>query len=121
MEITVKTTGGVSVAVVRDGGLLLRDAGSALDLLGTVKYESGCDRVALRKESVTEDFFILSTGVAGEILQKFVNYHAKLAIIGDFSKYTSKPLRDFMYESNRGRDIFFVPTEAEALQMLGRA
>ena len=32
----------------------------------------------------------------------------KLAIIGDFSGYTSKPLRDFIYESNNGNQVFFV-------------
>ena len=43
----------------------------------------------------------------------------KLAIIGDFSKYKSKSLRDFIYECNSGRDIFFVENESEALKLLG--
>ena len=34
---------------------------------------------------------------------------------GDFTKYTSKPLKDFIYESNKGKDIFFVPTKEEAI------
>ncbi len=44
--------------------------------------------------------------VEGEILQKFVTYKAKLAIAGDFSVYTSKSLKDFIYESNNGNHIF---------------
>ena len=44
--------------------------------------------------------------MAGEILQKFINYHVKIAIYGDYSVYTSKPLRDFIYESNHGKDVF---------------
>jgi hypothetical protein len=68
---------------------------------------------------ISDGFFILSSGVAGEILQKFINYHIKFAVYGDFSKYTSKPLRDFIYESNQGRDIFFVPTEEDAVEKLG--
>ena len=67
-----------------------------------------------------EDFFILSTGLAGDILQKYVNYGGRIAIYGDFSHYTSKPLKDFIYESNRGKDVFFVKTEAEAIDMLIR-
>ena len=43
----------------------------------------------------------------GEVLQKFVNYQTKVAIYGDYTKYTSKPLKDFMYESNKGNNIFF--------------
>ena len=37
--------------------------------------------------------------IAGDILQKFVNYGIKFAIFGDFTGYTSKPLKDFIYES----------------------
>ena len=45
----------------------------------------------------------------------------KLAIVGDFSGYTSKPLRDFIYESNNGSHVFFVATVEEALEKLSRA
>lgn len=63
---------------------------------------------------------MLSTGMAGEILQKFVTYGIKLAIIGDYSMYTSKPLRDFIYESNKGDHMFFTATEDEAIAKLSR-
>lgn len=108
-----------TVAVVESDELLITDVQSALDLMATVKYEADCSRIAIYKESIIEDFFILSTCVAGEILQKFINYGVKFAIIGDFSHYTSKPLKDFMYESNHGKDIFFVPDEAAAVERLG--
>ena len=75
---------------------------------------------AINKKAITEDFFILSTGIAGEILQKFINYQIRFAIIGDYSKYTSKPLKDFIYESNNGKDIFFVANEDEAIKMLSK-
>ena len=74
--------------------------------------------IAIDKRVLGEDFFILSTGVAGEILQKFINYHVKMAIYGDYSRYTSKPLHDFIYESNQGKDFFFVSTKEEAVQRL---
>lgn len=45
----------------------------------------------------------------------------KLAIVGDFSGYTSKSLRDFIHESNNGRDIFFASSEEEAVRMLTEA
>ena len=87
----------------------------------TVKYETGAERIALDKKLVCEDFFILSTGVAGEVLQKYINYHVKLAVYGDYSRYTSKPLHDFLYESNQGKDFFFVDTKEEALRRLAEA
>lgn len=86
----------------------------------SVKYETNCNKIALNKEAITEDFFILSSGMAGEILQKFITYKTKFAIIGDFSNYTSKPLKDFIYESNQGKDIFWVENEEEAIKMLSK-
>jgi hypothetical protein len=41
-----------------------------------------------------------------------------LAIIGDYSKYTSKNLQDFIRESNKGNRIFFVNDFEEALKKL---
>ncbi len=67
---------------------------------------------------VHNDFFILSTGIAGEILQKHINYGGCIAIYGDFSSYTSKSLKDFMYESNKGTKVFFVRTKDEAINNL---
>ena len=72
----------------------------------------------MNKEAIVEDFFILSKGLAGEVLQKFINYQIKFAIYGDYSKYTSKPLKDFIYESNKGKDIFFMESKEEAIKML---
>lgn len=119
MEFTKIEANGQTIAVVtHDGGKLLTDVQSALDLIVSAKYNAGTDRIALAKELVSEKFFILSTGVAGEILQKFVNYRAKLALYGDYTRYTSKPLKDFIYESNNGHDVFFVPTLEQAVEKL---
>lgn len=53
-------------------------------------------------------------------MQKYINYHGRIAVYGDYSRYTSKPLKDFIYESNQGKDIFFVATLEEAIDMLTR-
>lgn len=121
MNIETITENGIDIAVISSDSRVITDTQSALDLLMSVKYETGAERIVLPKELVCEEFFILSTGIAGEILQKFVNYHVKAAIYGDYSHYTSKPLKDFIYESNQGRDIFFTATREEALQKLARA
>lgn len=108
----------VTVVTVESAVPLMMDAQTALDVLMDAKYNYGCSRLAVQKEALPEDFFILSTGLAGEILQKFINYGAKIAIYGDFSRNTSKPLRDFIYESNHGKDIFFVSSHGEAVKRL---
>ena len=108
------------IAVIKSNERIIKDVQSAIDFIMTVKYETGCNKIALNKDAIVEDFFILSKGLAGEILQKFVNYQTKFAIYGDYSKYTSKPLKDFIYESNNGKDIFFAKDENEAIEMLSR-
>lgn len=107
-----------NIAVVNSNEQIITDVQSALDLIMTVKYETGCTNLAINKTAITEDFFVLSTCLAGEILQKFINYGVRFAIYGDFSKYTSKPLKDFMYESNRGKDIYFQPNVSRAIDKL---
>ncbi|NMI02367.1 DUF4180 domain-containing protein [Paenibacillus sp. SZ31] len=54
--------------------------------------------------------------VEGIVLQKFINYQIKIAIIDDFSSYSSKSLKYFIYESNNGKDIFFLPDEDQAIE-----
>lgn len=112
---------GMQIAYIPETELLITDTQSALDLMATIHYETGCNRIILNKASICEDFFILSTCLAGEILQKYINYNVKLAIIGDYSSYTSKPLHDFIYESNRGKDIFFVSTLEDARNYISQS
>ena len=109
------------IAIVNSNELIIKDVQSAIDFIMTIKYETNCNKIALNKSAVVEDFFILSKGLAGEILQKFINYQTKFAIYGDYSKYTSKPLKDFIYESNKGKDIFFVSNEDESIEMLSKS
>lgn len=108
------------IAIVNSDEMIIKDTQTAIDFIMTIKYETNCSKIALNKSAIIEDFFILSKGLAGEILQKFINYQIKFAIIGDYSKYTSKPLKDFIYESNNGKDIFFVANEDEAIKMLSK-
>lgn len=107
-----------TVAVMREDGCHITIPQDAMDLIATVRYQTGCEALILSKKNLSEDFFRLSTGLAGEILQKFVNYGMKIAVVGDFSGYTSKPLQDFIRESNQGNTVFFVGSEAEALEKL---
>ena len=121
MNIEHITQNGVDIAVIFGPEKCVTSPAAALELAMTARYETGADRIAIEKSAIAEDFFILSTGVAGEILQKFINYHIKAAIWGDFSRYASKPLRDFIYESNQGKDFFFVDTQEEAIRRLTEA
>ena len=120
MKLKQLERNGEIITQVETEETLITDVQSALDLMATVRYETGADRMILPKIALDERFFVLSSGLAGDILQKFVNYQLKVAIVGDYSGYNSKPLRDFIYESNNGSHVFFVATVEEALEKLSR-
>lgn len=90
-----------------------------LDTMATAIYKYNCTSgLIIYKECLDESFFDLKTGFAGEVLQKFSNYRFKLAIVGDFSCYTSKSLRDFIYECNNGNLVFFKNNVEDAMKAL---
>ena len=121
MEKKILQEAQVNIALIHSDTVLIYDAQSALDFIVSIGYNDHCNCIAINKEALCDDFFVLSTGVAGAILQKAVNYRIKLAIIGDFSKYTSKPLQDFIYECNNGKHVYFVGDEAAAINKLKNA
>ncbi|NGN62811.1 DUF4180 domain-containing protein [Streptomyces sp. A7024] len=92
----------------------------ALDLIGDAGYQ-GARWVAVPAERFGADFFRLRTRVAGDIIQKFVQYGMGLAIVGDISQHieASDALRDFVRECNRGRQTWFVTDTAELGEKLG--
>ena len=116
MQVSVVTANSTNIAVISSDELLIADIQSALDLMATIRYEYHCDRIILNKAAICEEFFDLGTRLAGEVLQKFINYQVKFAIVGDFSGYKSKSLRDFIYESNSGTHISFCPTNSRQLK-----
>lgn len=118
MKIEIINKNNISVAHITAEECIINDVQSAIDLMMTVKYENGIKNIVLSKSLVTDKFFILSSGIAGEILQKFVNYQFRLAIYGDYSQYTSKPLKDFIYESNNGKNVFFTANLDDAIDKL---
>ena len=120
MQLTKVEKNGIACAVVNSNEIVITDTQSALDVLMSAKYDIGTKNIVVDKKLIIEDFLLLSRGLAGEILQGYVNYGGRIAIYGDYSHYTSKPLKDFIYESNKGKDVFFVATRDEAVEMLTR-
>lgn len=80
--------------------------------------EAPTNTVVVRREKITEAFFDLKTGLAGDILQKVSNYRKRLVLLGDFANVESKSLRDFIRESNRTGQVVFAPTLEAAVELL---
>lgn len=105
------------IAEVISEEIILTCVQDSLDLMADADYQ-GARKIVLYEKNINPDFFKLSTGLAGEILQKYVNYKMKLAIVGDFSKYHSKSFNAFLIECNRGNRFFFIETLGEAIERL---
>jgi hypothetical protein len=101
------------VIEIMDDSVIIREIDDVLSILST----NTCDTIILKKENIKDEFFNLSTGFAGELLQKFSTYRIRLAIIGDYTNIASKALRDFIHESNKRKQILFVETAEEAIKL----
>ena len=111
---------GIRIAEETSIDILISSVDDAVDLLGNLAFDN-CSAVVLSESNLHPDFFRLHTGLAGEVLQKFSNYSFRLAIIGEFSKYQSKSLQDFIRECNKGNRVFFIGSLDEALLKMNKS
>ena len=107
----VETIKGVGVGFY-EGPVIATEADSN-EVIGST-FGLGVELVAIPVGLLAEDFFWLSSGLAGAVLQKFQNYRFRVAILGDISRFTaeSPALRDFVYESNRRAQTLFLADRA---------
>jgi hypothetical protein len=114
----VVAIGGVSVLRCAARGPELDGERAALDLIGAALGRA--EVVAVPVARIAPEFFTLSSGVAGAVVQKFVNYRLRLTVVGDVTGQVaaSAALRDFVREANRGGQTWFVTDEAELEQRL---
>jgi len=102
-------------------GHLISTPDDASDLVGSA-WSHHANLIVLPVSRLDPEFFRLSTGIAGEIVQKLVNYRLRLAVVGDITDHLaeSNALRDFVWEPNRGDQIWFVDDEAALHEKLAK-
>ncbi|MBN2273812.1 MAG: DUF4180 domain-containing protein [Bacteroidales bacterium] len=116
MELKIYELSNNCIAELISPEVEIREIQDALDMIADAGA-LGAGSLVMKKENLTPDFFDLSTGIAGEILQKFSTYAFRLAIVGDFSEVSSKSLKDFIYESNKRKQIVFVESVEDAVEI----
>lgn len=109
MADEVRELGGAQVLVCDPDGPPVATVQDALDLIGAAFL--GAEVVAVPASRLDESFFELGTRFAGEVMQKFVNYRLRLAVVGDISAHVdaSPALSALVRESNGGGHVWFVP------------
>ncbi|MGE5677520.1 MAG: DUF4180 domain-containing protein [Pseudomonadota bacterium] len=85
----------------------------ALELV-TACFENDTDLLLLDHSVLSVDFFRLSTGVAGEILQKLVNYRIKTAAVIPSGATDNARFKEMALEANKGSHFRIFDTREEA-------
>ncbi|WP_225234059.1 DUF4180 domain-containing protein [Klenkia terrae] len=118
----VEVRGGVACLRLPADGPPLDGEQAAVDVVGEA-YGPDARVVVVPVERLPGDFFVLRSGVAGAVTQKFVQYGVRLVVLGDPAALgpTSGPVADWVREADRGRDLAFVADEAELDRRLGPA
>jgi Domain of unknown function (DUF4180) len=80
--------------------------------------EHGARALLLDRDALPAAFFDLSTGVAGELVQKLTNYGIRMAaVVPDLSAHSPR-FREFAREANAGRQFRFFATREDAVAWL---
>jgi PadR family transcriptional regulator AphA len=86
---------------------------NALDLIAAC-IENDTNLLMIHAEALVDDFFELRTGLAGSILQKFVNYHVKAVVVLTDSQKMQGRFKELSAESNKGSSFRVFSSKAEA-------
>lgn len=115
MEIITHQLPEKRIAEIVSGTMLIQTVEDGLNLLVDLYYQQ-FDKIIIREQHLTPQFFDLKNGMAGELLQKFSNYRMQLAIVGSFENSTGTSIQSFILESNKTGHISFVQTLEQALR-----
>ena len=107
---TLERWGGSTVLVVEDAGPPI-DGRVFRDLVGDAMGE-GASVLAVPVARLPASFWELAGGLAGDLLQVSVNYHVRLAVVGDLPEaaISSQAFAALVRESNAGTQHWFVPS-----------
>lgn len=118
VEFTEHTTNRGTAVEIKAEEIVINSEQDALDIMANMSYVHDSGIIIIHRQNLGEDFFDLSSGLAGGILQKFSNYRVRLFVVGDFSEIKSKSLKEFILESNKGRQVNFVADTPQAIEIL---
>ena len=118
----LETHNGHRMWMASDEGPELGASQDALDLIGDALGHEA-EGVVVPVDRLKLEFWQLRSGLAGEFIQKMINYRLWFAVLGDLAEpiAQSDALRDFVRESNRGRQVFFQPDLEALIAKLGPA
>jgi hypothetical protein len=117
MHAKIEEKNGVTFVEGVQGGTFIKNEKDALDIAG-ICGDNGTSRVLLHSENLSDDFFDLKTGVAGGVLQKFINYRIHAAAVIPVERIGKGRFFEMVVESNRGRDFRVFQDRDKAVEWL---
>lgn len=121
MSYSVRQIHDLRLVVFAEAGPPLKDEND-VSLFIAPAFEHDAGMIALSVNRLDAAFFQLRSGIAGAVLQKFINYRLRVALRGDDItswQGQSNALQDFVREANRSEQVWFLPSLAELEQRLG--
>ena len=85
----------------------------AVDLVALCK-ENESNLLLLHSQAISEDFFKLRTGVAGQMIQKWINYHVKTAAVIPKEMVNQGRFKEMALESKKSNHFRIFETRDDA-------
>jgi hypothetical protein len=117
MDYSVRGKGNLRYIECIVGQKYVENERDALDLVAAC-IENDTNRLLLHERNLSPGFFELSTGLAGNILQKFINYSIKVAAVMDTEKISQGRFREMVIEVNQGNHFRVFHSCIEAVEWL---
>ena len=89
----------------------------ALDLIALC-WEHETNYIVIHQEALSESFFDLKTKAAGNIIQKFVNYGIKAAVVIPQETVQNERFKEMALEINKGNHFRMYESKEEAEKWL---
>ena len=99
------------IIIASDRGIAIRSFSDIPDAISACLGKAG---VILTKDDLAPEFFELRSGLAGELLQKFVNYKLRAAIVLPDAEAYGERFSELAYEHRSHSLIRFVSSMDEA-------
>lgn len=118
MDLELRDIHGLRVLEAVPGQPVIDQVADVGTVLGAC-FADDVQRLLLYSDNLSARFFDLSTGDAGEILQKLRNYHLRLAIVRSPELALSRRFEELLVDERRGPHFRMFDDRPAALAWLG--
>ncbi len=115
--IEIKTIKNISFAECVTDETIITKEQEAVDLIGLCGYHQ-TNNLLIYAHNVDERFFELKSTLAGNVLQKFMNYYMRVAMVMDDNLSDNKRFCEMALETNKGNHFRIFTNRQDAINWL---